>query len=126
MAGQAAGGNTAAGLKNNGLASRRSVGRANNNQPPHPPTPPHPPKKRSILRVQTGGREKTGHGEPGVGGGDGGEDVETRGPMSVTPGWRGRQEEVQSSRGSGSTCAAGVVRADVPLSCNMLKQSGGD
>lgn len=27
------------------------------------------------------------------------------GPKSVTPGWRGRQEETQSSRGSGSTCA---------------------
>lgn len=37
MAGQAAGGHTAAGLKNNGLASLLSVRRANNNQPLHTP-----------------------------------------------------------------------------------------
>lgn len=52
MAGRAAGGHGAAGLKNNGLSL--SAGRANNNQPPH-----HP-KKETILRVQTAGREELG------------------------------------------------------------------
>lgn len=54
MAGQAAGGHTAAGLKNNGLASLLSVRRANNNQPPHA----HTQVSKNILRVQTAGLEE--------------------------------------------------------------------
>lgn len=58
MAGQAAGGHTAAGLKNNGLASLLLNGRANINQ--------SPPSTKNILRVQMVGREEVKWREGGT------------------------------------------------------------
>lgn len=148
MAGQAAGGHTAAGLNNNGLASLLLIGRANINEPP-------PPKKHTET---TDGRPRGSKGREGNlfcvyqsltvrfelkmllssfrheqkgvecwcwssvfsaalwfalvllmdlkrSCGAGWRRQGGWGPVSATPGWWGRQEEMQSSRGSGSTCA---------------------